>query len=454
TLLPMIVAVLLLPAALGSSGTIFNDGDVSWHIATGQWIIAHQAIPSVDPFSFTWAGQPWVPIEWAAELAMAAVFALSGYAGIAALATLALGGLHGLVYFNAVRFVRPWAAAASVVAMDLVLVPMTLARPHLLAWPLIALWTLVMLRARQQGRAPPLLWALLMVLWANLHGSFVMGLAIAGAFGLDALVAEKGKGRVIRQWGLFGLACLAAVIVNANGVEGVLHPLKIANLAMLPLIDEWKPSNPSVTPFFFVVLTGAAVAIWRFRPRLSPVHWLLLGALIALAMLQVRHQAVLAIVAAIILPAGFAKVREMAAPDRRLLWLAAFGLSGLVLVRAALPLEPPESETNPWQLIAAVPAELHDQPVLNGYSMGGPLILSGIRPYVDGRGDMYGDTFVVGYKKITDGDAAELAAATERWNLRWAILPRRYTKLLALLDRTPGWRRIAEQPSGVIYVRE
>ena len=29
--------------------------------------------------------------------------------------------------------------------------------------------------------------------------------------------------------------------------------------------------------------------------------------------------------------------------------------------------------------------------MLNGYSMGGPLILSGIRPYIDGRGDMYGD---------------------------------------------------------------
>lgn len=454
TLLPMIAGVLLIPAALGSSGTIFNDGDVSWHIATGQWIIAHQAIPTVDPFSFTWAGKPWVAIEWLAELAMAAAFGLAGYAGIAALATLALGALHGLVYFNAVRFVRPWVAAGIVVAMDLVLVPMMLARPHLLAWPLIALWTLVMLRAREKGRAPPFPWALLMVLWANLHGSFVMGLAIAGAFGLDALVGDKDRGRVVRQWGLFGLACLAAVFVNANGVEGVLHPLRIANLAMLPLIDEWKPSNPSVTPFFFAVLVAVTYGMWSRRPRLSPVRWLLLGALLVLAMLQVRHQAVLAIVAAMILPTGFARAVRKAAPDRRLAGLAAAGLGALVLVRAVLPLQPPENETNPWQLIAAVPADLRDQPVLNGYAMGGPLILAGIRPYVDGRGDMYGDALVVGYKKITDGDPAELAAATGRWNLRWAILPRRYTKLLALLDRTPGWRRIAEQPSGVIYVRE
>src|SRR5512142_2352772 len=62
----LFVAILLIPAVLGSSKTIFNDGDVSWHVATGQWIIDHRVIPRFDPFSFTWAGKPWVPIEWLA----------------------------------------------------------------------------------------------------------------------------------------------------------------------------------------------------------------------------------------------------------------------------------------------------------------------------------------------------------------------------------------------------
>ena len=203
SLLPMIVAVVLIPVVLGSSGTIFNDGDVSWHIASGQWIIAHHAIPHTDPFSFTWAGSPWVPIEWGAEVIMASAYQAAGYAGLAALATLALGALSGLTYFNAIRFVRPWVALGAVVATDLVLVPMTLVRPHLLAWPLIALWTFVMLRAREKGRAPPLAAALLMVVWANLHGSFVMGLAIAAAFGLDALLSDPDKAKVLRAWGVF-----------------------------------------------------------------------------------------------------------------------------------------------------------------------------------------------------------------------------------------------------------
>ena len=66
--------------------------------------------------------------------------------------------LHALVFFNAARFVRPWVAVGAVVAMDLVLIPMMLARPHVLAWPLIAFWTWLMLRAREgiaRRRWPP-----------------------------------------------------------------------------------------------------------------------------------------------------------------------------------------------------------------------------------------------------------------------------------------------------------
>ena len=149
----LLIGVILIPAALGSSTTIFNDGDVSSHIATGQWILDHRALPHTDPFSFTWAGRPWVPFEWLAEVLFAGSYRLAGYSGVAALATAAMMSLHAIVYFNAARFVRPWTAVAVLVAMDVVLVPMMLARPNLLAWVLISFWTWLMLRARQGDRA-------------------------------------------------------------------------------------------------------------------------------------------------------------------------------------------------------------------------------------------------------------------------------------------------------------
>jgi hypothetical protein len=451
--LPVLVGVLLLPAALGSSQTIFNDGDVSWHIATGRWILQHHALPTTDPFSFTWAGKPWVPIEWLAEVIYAIAYRIAGYGGVSALVTAALIALNGIVFFNTSRWVRY--PLLALVAMDVVLIPMMLARPHLLAWPILALWIGLLLRARERDRAPPIWTALLMTLWANLHGGFVFGLGIAAAFGLEAVISSADRARALRQWTLFGIACAIAVCINANGIQGALHPLRFTQLQMLPMIEEWKPSNPKVTPFFFGALAVTlALVAWK-RPRLDPVRWLLLGAFLAAAMFQARHQAMLAIVAAMLLPAGFAhSVERPEDGDRRAAaMIAAAGAVFLIAVRAIMPLAMTETETNPWKLIASVPPELRSQPVLNDYSMGGPLILSGIRTYIDGRGDMYGDPHVLSYARIMNGDAHEFANVVRRWDIRWAIIARSDKKLIAMLDRTQGWRRVRQDKAGFVYVR-
>jgi hypothetical protein len=85
--------------------------------------------------------------------------------------------------------------------------------------------------------------------------------------------------------------------------------------------------------------------------------------------------------------------------------------------------------------------------------MGGPLILSGIRPYIDGRGDMYGDPHVLAYSRIVDGDRREFDATVKRWNIRWAIIARRDKAMIAMLDATPGWRRIRQDKVGLVYAR-
>ena len=183
-----------------------------------------------------------------------------------------------------------------------------------------------------------------------------------------------------------------------------------------------------------------------------PVRWALLAALLGLALLQVRHQAMLAIVAAMLLPPGFAGRARAGKLDRTVIAVAAAAAAMLVAVRALLPIHPAESEANPWKMIAAIPPDLRSQPVLNGYSMGGPLILSGIRPYIDGRGDMYGDALVLGFVRISNADPGAFDAAVRRWNIRWAMLPARSERLIALLDRA-GWKRIYKDKVGVIYVR-
>ena len=46
---------------------LLNDPDTYWHIVVGQWILAH-GFPHADPFSFTFAGKPWIAKEWLSQL--------------------------------------------------------------------------------------------------------------------------------------------------------------------------------------------------------------------------------------------------------------------------------------------------------------------------------------------------------------------------------------------------
>ena len=100
-----------------------------------------------------------------------------------------------------------------------------------------------------------------------------------------------------------------------------------------------------------------------------------------------------------------------------------------------------------------MPAGLRTQPVLNGYTFGGPLILAGIKPYIDGRAEMYGDQFFADYVKIIDGDSASFDRAVARYKIRWTMTPASNLPLLKLLDSSPNWRRIHADRVGVIHVR-
>ena len=106
----------------------------------------------------------------------------------------------------------------------------------------------------------------------------------------------------------------------------------------------------------------------------------------------------------------------------------------------------------PKGLLAHIPEQLKSQPVFNEYSFGGPLILAGVRPYIDGRADMYGDAFVRDYFRAAEGDVGRFDKAVQRYGIRWTMLQHR-NGLVKKLDASPQWRRIYSDKIGVIHVR-
>lgn len=441
---------------------VFSDGDTWWHVGAGDWILAHGRIPKTDPFSHTMPGAPWHAHEWLSEVLMALAHRVGGWVGVAALTGAAAALAAGLM----VRRVARSLGGVSLVLVALLalacLGPSLLARPHMLTLPILVIWTSELLAARDAGRAPRLPFALLMTLWANMHGGYVLGLALIGPFALEALVTARPEQRlkVVWTWGLFGVLALAAATITPHGPPGLLFPFQLMTMTSLPYIEEWRASDFSSLSLFELALLATIFVGLSRGVRVPWLRLLLLVLLLHMALQHARHQFVLVMVAPMILAPAFAVAldnRPGSEPGRRLLtgWLAlAFGaFLGLTVMRFAFP--PPEGgdRANPSAALAHVPPTLAARPVFNEYSFGGYLVYAGLKPYIDGRADMYGDAFMHRYARLAAGDPKAVEADFARYGVAWTLLPPDHP-VNALLAKRPDWVRIYDDGIAVVYARE
>ena len=290
---PAILAALVVLGLTLFSPALFNDGDTFWHVRAGEWMLDHRQVLTRDVFSATYLGKPWMAHEWLSEIVMALVYRADAWTGVALL----FGAASGLTAFLLVRrlsFHLDGAALALVATLCLfLLAPGLLARPHVLTWPLVLLWTGLLDQVTGSRQWPGMAWKtalafVLMAAWANLHGGFLFGLALAGPFVLEALFETKGdlKARLSAALfpGLIGVAGLLGALCNPHGVEGVIFPLHLAALPILNAIGEWRP--PDFTRFqpLDLALAGLALALVTGKLHLSPVRLLLVLCLVALSL--------------------------------------------------------------------------------------------------------------------------------------------------------------------------
>jgi hypothetical protein len=446
-----------LAAALSFAAPILNDGDTFWHLGAGRWMIQHLAVPATDPFSFTFVGHPWVAHEWLSEVAMAAVYQAGGWGALMLLFGLAMGLTALLMGAWLLRWLGMLPALLALVVGLACVAPGMLARPHLLVLPLLAFWTVELLKAREAKTAPPIWLALFMVLWANLHSSFVVGYGLAAALGLEALLDSKHwTRRGFIGWFGFLLLSLLATLATPHGIDGLTFPLKVLNMKTLPVITEWQsPDFLKPSPLELALLAGLFAAFWR-GARLSAVRAAILLGLVHMSLQHVRQEILLGVVGPLLLaePFGRALGRPDAAwtPWRMPLAQSALGgglLAALIVGRLAAPQVRIDGPTAPITALAHVPAELKRQPVLNYYDFGGYLIFEGVRPYIDGRADMYGDTFVADDDLIQRANPAAMDRAISHYGIRWAIAPPNLF-LTQALQRAPGWKPIYADKTAVV----
>src|SRR5262249_47937574 len=82
--LPLLLGLLVYVRAIFGGAAVIHDADAYGHIATGRWILAHHEVPDHDVFSFSMPSAPWTTPEWLAEIGMAWLYDLFGWAGLVA----------------------------------------------------------------------------------------------------------------------------------------------------------------------------------------------------------------------------------------------------------------------------------------------------------------------------------------------------------------------------------
>lgn len=459
---PLIMGLIVFAALLWAP-QMFNDGDTFWHLAAGNWIIDHRTIPHTDPFSFSFAGKPWLMHEWMSEVLMAVVFRLSGWSGLAVLTA----GAAGLTTWIVARVAARWMDGGPLlltVLLGLSLIgPHFLVRPHILILPLLAAWCSELVEARADNRRPGWWLIPVMVLWGNMHGSFLFGLCLVVPFALEAWLAAPADGRrtVILQWGGFGLAALVAALITPHGFEGLLFPVKLLIMPGIAGVTEWAAADFSKLSPLEIGILCAVFVIVRQRAEVPLLRLAILLALVHLTFKHSRQEMVLGILGVLLLAEPLGRTFTSSINDmpkqvksvRMALVLTGIAIIALSGLRLALLIAEPRTANTPVAALAAVPANLRAQPVLNHYDTGGYLIWKGVRPFIDGRTDMYGADFFATYNRAVSPDQTTLERTLAEYHIRWTLL-RANTGAVAAMDHMPGWKRFYTDRQFVVHVRE
>jgi len=408
----ILLVTLYLPAVLVGLQAVV-DTDIWWHLRTGQWIVEHRAVPTVDPFSTYGQGKPWIEYSWLFDLTVYGLYRLFGLRGIAVYGfvaclaiVVALSRLLGRIEPRPARV----AALTSIALVSMV--PILSPRSYLVSIVAFIVVLDAVLRARSAPRTRALGWLpVVFALWANIHIQFVYGLAILAVATLDSMVPRRAsdeawRGPSLRTWLLVDVLCLLATLATPYHIRiyGVLRDVS------------------AQTGVYYFNLEMQAM---QFR---EVWHWVTLGLVLAAAFMAGRRppSRFLAVISAMGVFVSFRSGRDVwfvvvcaavvlatagrapavasavASPVRagtrwRAVAVATIAFAMLLARQSGAVLDARVRREFPVDAATAVVAGRYHGPLYNHFNWGGYLIwrLPDMPVSMDGRSHVHGDARIV-----------------------------------------------------------
>lgn len=473
------------------------DPDLPWHLGTGRWIIEAGTIPKADPFSWSTPGRKWIAHEWLSEVVMFKAWQLGGWAllitAAAAIITLAWFVVFRTCRVNSASRTMPAAITTFLAAISTI--HTWGVRPQMLTLLFVAV-TCYRLHQWLHGRRLPWEIVPLIAVWANLHGGFIFGIVMVGVFAAGALGekilhrwtwtrahrADRTWRQVSEIWALLA-ACFAASIATPNTIDGLIYPFTyLGDNASTRYVGEWFApdfTRPQFWPFalFGLLLIGLMVLGRRYI-GLTEIGLTL--PFLALGVQSVRNISQATVCGAPVLAmlwsrmwashldaraakrpsttrTARARTDKQVGPRQKAVIAASVAIP-MVLALVAMTAKDLTEAHNTSERAAVQPlkatqwlVEHPGEKVLNHYNFGGWLIWNRVPVFIDGRPDMYGDTFVDEYVALT-GAKNDWKVELDRLGVTSVLLPAKNQLAVALAD-DPDWSIEITEKAGVLFVR-
>jgi len=443
--------------------------DLAYHLRAGAAILDGAGIPAADTWTFTAYGAPWTDQQWGAQVIFALAYRLGSWTGLVLLRAVLTGLIFGCLFLIGRRrgLIARDAALLTLAAFLVSAVALGL-RPQLIG---MALFAVVLALVTDRRAHPGRLWAipLIVLVWANIHGSFFLGPVVLGLAWLEDL-HDRAPRRHLAL--LVALVSMAAACVTPFGPAVWSYALGLStNRFVTERITEWQPTSLHDLPgiLFFGSAMAVVVLIARRGTQTAwpTLAWLAVFFVIGAYAIRGVAWWPLGAVAAIAGVLVTSRIPDPVHPEplgtplmRRLnvVVVAVLVLAGVALLPAWRPLEPGLETpagvvgTAPPGITGALRAMARpSERVFNPQPWGSwfEFDLPDLPVAIDSRIELFPASAWDAYEGVVDG-VEGWQAQLDAWDVTWVVVGAPDRELAARLTAA-GWRMTYTDGDGSIF---
>ncbi len=469
---PVMLASLLVLLAVVTVRSRFDDPDMWWHLKMGQIIWTTHTIPRADIFSYTTNHHAYIPHEWLSQFLIYGAYKFAGYSGLMlwlcvfSSALLVAGYILCSLYSGNVKVgflgaMTIWLFATIGLAI----------RPQMIGYLLLVIELLLIELGRTRNPRWFFLLPPLFAIWVNCHGSFFLGIVVAGVIAFSSCFNFRSGLLTAKSWvpvrrralTLALIGSVFALFLNPVGLKLILYPLNLLMNQPINIgnVQEWQSlrlTDPrglaflGVLGFIFVFMLVRRVELqWTELLTLALATWL--------AASHERMVFVFGILVAPTLSRLLASYwREYESERRLLLPNAVLIAASLTIAFFAFPdlanLTAQVERNSPAGAVAFIKDHHLSGPMLNDYAFGGYLIWSApaYPVFIDGRTDIFEWTGILQEYGEWATFRVGPAGLLNKYGISFCLLQRE-SPMATVLPLLPNWKAVYSDQKSVIFVR-